>query len=212
MCELLRMTNETAVDGCVHAIGHALYDSIKDPFVGAAKCPEIFENENLLSACAEGSVMAYVDQIPGPLTEEQLRSDYQSCPKLDKGYSSELCAGALGRALVRSLDKDVARSLQFCIDNAGALTDFCVIGVGHEAAYQKNPKPEEMAPQCLSFGGKYLDACLAGGAKLIGIDFLRPEVSEQICKLNPAGIGPRCNEVLDIVWRNSKGLRELEKR
>ncbi len=210
MCDLLRPLNPTAVDGCAHAIGHALYNALSDPFDAADRCPGIFP-DGLRETCAEGAVMAHVDQLDGPLSRAELSDAYAQCPTL-QGYAANLCMVALGRTLVRSLDKDVAVSMQFCLDEAGPLGMHCAMGVGHEAAYQLNPQPERMAQQCLAIGGPLLDGCLAGGAKLIGIDFLRPEVSQEICDLNPSGPGALCREVLDIVQRNSAGLRELETR
>lgn len=213
MCDLLQSVNPTAVDGCAHAIGHALFNALEDPFDAADRCPGIFP-EGLRETCAEGAVMAYVDQLKESLTYDELRSTYAKCPSL-QGYAANLCNVALGRTLVRSLDKDVVASMQFCADAydpSDPFAMYCAMGVGHEAAYQLNPQPERMVEQCLSIGGPLLDGCLAGGAKLIGIDFLRPEVSEQVCARNPGGPGWMCREVLAVVNRNSEGLRELEQR
>lgn len=210
MCDLLRSLNPAAMDGCAHAIGHALYNAEDDPFTAAGRCPGIFP-PGMSESCAEGSVMAYVDQLNGPLDEAELVTAYNGCQGLGRA-AGRLCAIALGRTLVRSLDVSIPASMSFCLRHAGDLGPHCALGVGHEAAYQLNPEPVRMVEQCLAVGGPLLDGCLAGGAKLIGIDFLRPELSEEVCNRNPQGAGELCRETLELIQRNSSEIRDLEER
>lgn len=218
MCALSRTVNYAAFGACVHSIGHSLEGSSDDPYDAARVCSVIFSDDDA-DVCAEGSIMSYVDKYstdirkktrpPASLTE--LEKYFERCNEL-RGESVDLCVVSLGRLLYRSLYRDAAEAMAFCNGVPGALATECAFGVGHEIAYNFNPEPERVAETCVAIGGPLLDGCLAGGAKLVGVDFLRPEGSQRVCEANPAGVGPRCQRVLNMLVGYVSALRALEDR